>query len=75
MFSDELRIYIYRILYQNSNCIQPCHVYLTSSRQITEVKQRCARLVPGWVTTLSLCDKGAILYARVDPPHPGVMGT
>ena len=41
----------------SANCcyitnIIPSHVYLTSSRQITEVKQRWARLVPGWVTTL-----------------------
>ena len=34
---------------------KPSHVYLTGSRQITEVKQRWARLVAGWVT--ALCDK------------------
>ena len=35
----------------NSNkCLRPYHVENTSSRPITEVKQRRARLVLGWVT-------------------------
>ena len=31
-------------------CLQPYHVENTGSRLITEVKQRRARLVLGWVT-------------------------
>ncbi|ESO87939.1 hypothetical protein LOTGIDRAFT_145942, partial [Lottia gigantea] len=31
-------------------CLRPYHVENTSSRPITEVKQRRARLVLGWVT-------------------------
>ena len=31
-------------------CLRPYHVEYTSSRPITEVKQRRARLVLGWVT-------------------------
>ena len=31
-------------------CLRPYHVESTSSRPITEVKQRRARLVLGWVT-------------------------
>ena len=31
-------------------CLRPYHVEHTSSRQITEVKQRRAKLVLGWVT-------------------------
>ena len=32
------------------NCLRPYHVENTGSRPITEVKQRRARLVLGWVT-------------------------
>ena len=31
-------------------CLRPYHVETTSSRLITEVKQRRAASVPGWVT-------------------------
>ena len=31
-------------------CLRPYHAESTSSRLITEVKQRRAGLVPGWVT-------------------------
>ena len=33
-----------------SKCLGPYHVEYTGSRPITEVKQRRARLVLGWVT-------------------------
>ena len=33
-----------------SSCLRPYHVECTGSRLITEVKQRRARLVLGWVT-------------------------
>ena len=33
-----------------SECLGPYHVESTGSRPITEVKQRRARLVLGWVT-------------------------
>ena len=34
----------------STKCLRPYHVENTSSRPITEVKQRRARLVLGWVT-------------------------
>ena len=37
-----------KIIY--NKCLRPYHVEYTSSRPITEVKQRRARLVLGWVT-------------------------
>jgi hypothetical protein len=39
---------IEKIVYMK--CLRPYHVEYTSSRPITEVKQRRARLVLGWVT-------------------------
>ena len=38
------------IIDTNKNRLRPYHVEYTSSRPITEVKQRRARLVLGWVT-------------------------
>ena len=35
---------------ENEDRLRPYHVEYTSSRPITEVKQRRARLVLGWVT-------------------------
>ena len=55
---------------------------VTSSRQITEVKQRRARLVLGWVTTARvtllamLCvEVWASLSYHTASVHPAVMGT
>ena len=41
---------VYRGVEKSSECLRPYHVENTSSRPITEVKQRRARLVLGWVT-------------------------
>ena len=47
--SENFELSIWRL--RNSNqCLRPYHVENTSSRPITEVKQRRARLVLGWVT-------------------------
>ena len=44
-------VYLYKVKKTTSNfCQRPYHVEHTSSRLITEVKQRRARLVLGWVT-------------------------
>ena len=52
-----IREFITRSSYQEADrclgstkCLRPYHVEYTSSRPITEVKQRRARLVLGWVT-------------------------
>ena len=36
--------------FSTNKCLRPYHVECTSSRPITEVKQRWAKLVLGWVT-------------------------
>ena len=41
---------LHRVNPRRSQCLRPYHVENTSSRLITEVKQRRARLVLGWVT-------------------------
>ena len=47
--SENFESSIWRL--RNSHqCLRPYHVENTSSRPITEVKQRRARLVLGWVT-------------------------
>jgi hypothetical protein len=48
-FEHEYRRYKMSIKSTNI-CLRPYHVEYTSSRPITEVKQRRARLVLGWVT-------------------------
>ena len=53
--------------YISSVCRQrPYHVENTGSRPITEVKQRRARLVLGWVTAW----EHRVLLASIPPPPP-----
>ena len=44
--------YVQRVRHSKSYCIRPYYVERTGSRPITEVKQRRAQSVLGWVTTL-----------------------
>ena len=44
--------YVQRGLHSKFYCIRPYYVERTGSRPITEVKQRRAQSVLGWVTTL-----------------------
>ena len=52
--NDKIEVSDENIVYQDiemvSSRLRPYHVEYTSSRPITEVKQRRARLVLGWVT-------------------------
>ena len=45
-----IRIHVYKDSVCGVCCLRPYHVESTGSRPITEVKQRRARLVLGWVT-------------------------
>jgi hypothetical protein len=49
-FGSLLLFYIYKAQKDSFKCLRPYHVENTGSRPITEVKQRRARLVLGWVT-------------------------
>ena len=44
------KIQVIIVFISKNKCLGPYHVESTGSRPITEVKQRRARLVLGWVT-------------------------
>ena len=50
VFQMKICVYLKTKFNSHLKCLGPYHVECTGSRPITEVKQRRARLVLGWVT-------------------------